>query len=36
LGVTVIVENKVEGPAKFQAFQVAELEKWRRASQAPG
>lgn len=29
-------EVKVEGPAKFQAFQVAELEKWRRVITTTG
>ena len=28
-------EVKVEGPARFQAFQVAELEKWRRVLTNP-
>ncbi len=29
-------EVKVEGPARFQAFQVAELEKWRRVITSTG
>jgi tripartite-type tricarboxylate transporter receptor subunit TctC len=29
-------EVKVEGPAKFQAFQAAELEKWRRVITSTG
>lgn len=29
-------EVKVEGPAKFQAFQTAELEKWRRVITSTG
>lgn len=29
-------EVKVDGPAKFQAFQVAELEKWRRVITTTG
>ena len=29
-------EVKVEGPARFQAFQAAELEKWRRVITSTG
>ena len=29
-------EVKVDGPARFQAFSVAELEKWRRVITSAG